>query len=404
MGFGKRAIYYLKRKKAKTAILFLVLLITESMILCTGTILRASEETIGELKEKTESKVVAEIKSEDQRITEENLARIKNIEQVKTVNREANMRAFPSGFQVLSESQSKNVENQQVRLEAYDDLELDGGFADGQIRLVEGTLPQKADEVVINQFLASFNQCEIGDKLTIKAESGETFQGIISGYFLSGVERNQGKEMSAVYRIENTIYGKTEFVSQMQDVPGYESVSIYLKDPEAMEEVGQSISKILGDKADLTRSDTLFQQMKQPLEQVIRIVLLMLYLTIGTAIIVVTLLLCMWTRSRKNEVAVYISMGEHKFSIFMQMVLESLVVFMLSTLMSTAIGRFLAQGLKGILFAEGSTAQTVQINIQLIDIGFLIAAGSGILLFAVAISLLPVLRANPKDTLSEMEG
>lgn len=404
MGFGKRAIYYLKRKKAKTAILFFVLLITESMILCTGTILRASEETIGELKEKTESKVVAEIKSEDQRITEENLARIKNIEQVKMVNREANMRAFPSGFQVLSESQSKNVENQQVRLEAYDDLELDGGFADGQIRLVEGTLPQKADEVVINQFLASFNQCEIGDKLTIKAESGETFQGIISGYFLSGVERNQGKEMSAVYRIENTIYGKTEFVSQMQDVPGYESVSIYLKDPEAMEEVGQSISKILGDKADLTRSDTLFQQMKQPLEQVIRIVLLMLYLTIGTAIIVVTLLLCMWTRSRKNEVAVYISMGEHKFSIFMQMVLESLVVFMLSTLMSTAIGRFLAQGLKGILFAEGSTAQTVQINIQLIDIGFLIAAGSGILLFAVAISLLPVLRANPKDTLSEMEG
>ena len=404
MGFGKRAIYYLKRKKAKKAILFFVLLITESMILCTGTILRASEETIGELKEKTESKVVAEIKSEDQRITEENLARIKNIEQVKTVNREANMRAFPSGFQVLSESQSKNVENQQVRLEAYDDLELDGGFADGQIRLVEGTLPQKADEVVINQFLASFNQCEIGDKLTIKAESGETFQGIISGYFLSGVERNQGKEMSAVYRIENTIYGKTEFVSQMQDVPGYESVSIYLKDPEAMEEVGQSISKILGDKADLTRSDTLFQQMKQPLEQVIRIVLLMLYLTIGTAIIVVTLLLCMWTRSRKNEVAVYISMGEHKFSIFMQMVLESLVVFMLSTLMSTAIGRFLAQGLKGILFAEGSTAQTVQINIQLIDIGFLIAAGSGILLFAVAISLLPVLRANPKDTLSEMEG
>ena len=404
MGFGKRAIYYLKRKKAKTAILFLVLLITESMILCTGTILRASEETIGELKEKTESKVVAEIKSEDQRITEEDLARIKNIEQVKTVNREANMRAFPSGFQVLSESQSKNVENQQVRLEAYDDLELDGGFADGQIRLVEGTLPQKADEVVINQFLASFNQCEIGDKLTIKAESGETFQGIISGYFLSGVERNQGKEMSAVYRIENTIYWKTEFVSQMQDVPGYESVSIYLKDPEAMEEVGQSISKILGDKADLTRSDTLFQQMKQPLEQVIRIVLLMLYLTIGTATIVVTLLLCMWTRSRKNEVAVYISMGEHKFSIFMQMVLESLVVFMLSTLMSTAIGRFLAQGLKGILFAEGSTAQTVQINIQLIDIGFLIAAGSGILLFAVAISLLPVLRANPKDTKSEMEG
>ena len=38
MGFGKRAVRYLMRKKPKTIILFLVLLITESMILCTGTI------------------------------------------------------------------------------------------------------------------------------------------------------------------------------------------------------------------------------------------------------------------------------------------------------------------------------------------------------------------------------
>ena len=404
MGFGKRAIYYLKRKKAKTAILFLVLLITESMILCTGTILRASEETIGELKEKTESKVVAEIKSEDQRITEEDLARIKNIEQVKTVNREANMRAFPSGFQVLSESQSKNVENQQVRLEAYDDLELDGGFADGQIRLVEGTLPQKADEVVIKQFLASFNQCEIGDKLTIKAESGETFQGIISGYFLSGVERNQGKEMSAVYRIENTIYGKPELITQIQDISGYESVSVYLKDPESMETVGQSITGILGDKAELTKSDTLFQQMKQPLEQAIRIVQLMQYLAIGTGMIVVTLLLCMWMRSRKKEVAVYISLGERKSSIFMQMMLESLLVFVASTLFAVVAGNFLAKWLKTILFAGENAMETLQINIQSVDIGLLAAVGGGILLLAVGISLIPVLGKNPKDTLSEMEG
>lgn len=58
MGFGKRAVRYLMRKKAKTIILFLVLLITESMILCTGTILRASEESISALKKRPKARLL----------------------------------------------------------------------------------------------------------------------------------------------------------------------------------------------------------------------------------------------------------------------------------------------------------------------------------------------------------
>ena len=404
MGFGKRAVRYLMRKKPKTIILFLVLLITESMILCTGTILRASEESISALKEKTKSKIVAEIVNEKDFITESDLRKIKSLEQVKEVNREAKIKVYPSGFQVLSNSQSTDPENQQVQLIAYDDLGLDGAFADEQVRLIEGTLPEKDNEVVVNQFLATQNQWEIGDTITFQTNSGMSMQAIISGYYLSGTERNQAKEMSAVYRIENTIYGKPELITQIQDISGYESVSVYLKDPESMEAVGQSITGILGDKAELTKSDTLFQQMKQPLEQAIRIVQLMQYLTIGTGMIVVTLLLCMWMRSRKKEVAVYISLGERKSFIFMQMMLESLLVFVASTLFAVAAGNFLAKWLKTILFAGENSMETLQINIQSVDIGLLVAVGGGILLLAVGISLIPVLGKNPKDTLSEMEG
>ena len=166
MGFGKRAFRYLMRKKAKTIILFLVLLITESMILCTGTILRASEESIDTLKEKTKSKIVAEIVNEKEFITESDLRKIINLDQVKEVNREAKIKVYPSGFQVLSNSQSTDPENQQVQLIAYDDLEFDGAFADEQVRLIKGTLPKKNNEVVVNQFLVTQNQLEIGDTIT----------------------------------------------------------------------------------------------------------------------------------------------------------------------------------------------------------------------------------------------
>ena len=392
MGFSKRAVRYLIRKKAKTIILFLVLLITEAMILCTGTILRASEESIGTLMEKTKSKIIAEIVNEKVLITESDLHKIKSLDQVKAVNREAKIEAYPSGFQVLSNSQSTDPDNQQVQLITYDDLELDGAFADEQVRLIEGTLPEENNEVVVNQFLAAQNQWEIGDTITFQTDSGTAVQGSISGYYLSGTERKQAKEMNAVYRIENTVYGKPELISKMQDIFGYESVSVYLKDPETMEDVGQSIMGILGDKAELTKSDTLFQQMKQPLEQAVRIVRLMQYLT------------CMWMRSRKKEVAVYISLGERKSFIFMQMMLESLLVFVASTLFAVVAGNFLAKWLKTILFAGENSMETLQINIQSVDIGLLVAVGGEILLLAVGISLLPVLGKNPKDTLSEMEG
>lgn len=404
MGYVRRAIRYLMRKKVKTIILFLILLITESMILCTGTILRASEESINALKEKTKSKIVAEIINEKKLITDADIRKIKNLEQVKEVNREIKIKLFPYEFQVVSSSQSTAQENSQVQLIAYDDLELDSAFADEQIRLIEGKLPQKDDEVVINQFLATQNQLAIGDTITLQTDSGMIVKGSISGYYLSGTERNQAKEMSSVYRIENTVYGKTELVSYIRDVSGYESISVYLREPESMEDTGKSIMDILGDKAELTKADTLFQQMKQPLEQVIRIVRLMLYLTIGTAIIVVTLLLCMWMRSRKKEVAVYISLGEQKASIFMQMLVESFFVFVISTLFAIVSGDFLAKWLKTMLLSEENLMRTLQINLQPIDIGGVLAAGSGILLFAVGVSLIPVLKKNPKDTLSEMEG
>ena len=404
MGYVRRAIRYLMRKKVKTIILFLILLITESMILCTGTILRASEESISTLKEKTKSKIVAEIINEKKLITDTDIRKIKSLEQVKEVNRETKIKLFPYEFQVVSSSQSTAQENGQVQLIAYDDLELDSAFADEQIRLIEGKLPQKDDEVVVNQFLATQNQLAIGDTITLQTDSGMIVKANISGYYLSGTERNQAKEMNSVYRIENTIYGKTELVSNIQDVSGYESISVYLREPESMEDTGESIKDILGDKAELTKADTLFQQMKQPLEQVNRIVCLMLYLTIGTAIIVVTLLLCMWMRSRKKEVAVYISLGEQKASIFMQMLVESFLVFVISTLFAIVSGDFLAKWLKTMLFSGENLMQALQINLQPIDIGGVLAAGSGILLFAVGVSLIPVLKKNPKDTLSEMEG
>lgn len=405
MEFYKRAIRYLARKRSKTAILFLVLFVAETMILCTVTILRASEEAKSSLQEKTKSKVIAEISDKDHLITTEDINAIFNFDGVKDINKMAKSQCCPVGFRLYTGNQDSTKENSQAQVVSYDSLSADGPFAEGQIRLIKGDFPEDKNEIVVNQNLAEMNQWELGDTVLLKNDAGEKINAVISGLYLSGTESKQTKSTLAVYRIENTIYGMPELALKLQRQKGFESASVYVKNPEQLTSIEQHISRKLGKKVELTKSDALYRQMEQPLKQVVRVVKLMLILTIGTAAIVITLLLCMWMRARKKETAVYISLGENKGTIFLQILLEGLLVFFMATVISVLSGNYMAEALKKLLFTENQISSVpLEIGIRVADIGWLAVAGAGILLIAVGISLIPILLANPKDTLSEMEG
>lgn len=405
MEFYKRAIRYLARKRSKTAILFLVLFVAETMILCTVTILRASEEAKSSLQEKTKSKVIADISDKDHLITTEDINAIFNFDGVKDINKMAKSQGYPVGFRLYTGNQDSTKENSQAQVVSYDSLSADGPFAEGQIRLIKGDFPDYKNEIVVNQNLAEMNQWELGDTVLLKNDAGEEINAVISGLYLSGTESKQTQSTLAVYRIENTIYGMPELALKLQGQKGFESASVYVKNPEQLTSIEQQISRKLGKKVELTKSDALYRQMEQPLKQVVRVVKLMLILTIGTAAIVITLLLCMWMRARKKETAVYISLGENKATIFLQILLEGLLVFFMATVISVLSGNYMAGALKKLLFTENQISSVpLEIGIRIADVGWLAVAGAGILLIAVGISLIPILLANPKDTLSEMEG
>ena len=86
MAFYQLAFRYLKRKRAKTVLLFFVLLIVSSMILSTNMILRATADSKTAIGEKTKAKVVMGILKEDDRITLDDVEWIKDLEEVSTVN------------------------------------------------------------------------------------------------------------------------------------------------------------------------------------------------------------------------------------------------------------------------------------------------------------------------------
>ena len=281
---------------------------------------------------------------------------------------------------------------------------MDGPFAEKQLRLVEGKFPTQTKEILIDKLLAEYNQLSIGESITIENDRGKEITGQISGIFSSGSEEKQGKNVAAIYRIENQIYVEMELFQELFEEKSYNSVAFYVSDPAKLQDLEIRIMDTLGEKCEITKADMLYQQMKAPLEQISRVVKLMFGLTVGTSVVIVTLLLSMWMRARKREIAVYISLGESKRTIYLQCITESIIVFSGAILGALALGNIAANSLKQILLKGQENAIDFQLSLQSHDVGMMILIGGIILIMAIGISLLPVLRAKPKEILAEMEG
>lgn len=233
MKFYQLGFRYLQRKKGKTILLLIVLILVNSMILGTSMILRTTNESKQAMQEKTNSKIVAEITSKDSKITENEVNKIE----------------------------------------------------------------------------------------TLEAE--------------------------------------------------FEKLCVYSKRPEKLDVLETSLQKIFGNDVELSTSDTLYQQMSAPLEQISKVANLMLVLTLVTGTVVVSLLLCMWMRTRQKEVAIFMSLGKTKSEIFLQTLLEAGSVFTLSVLGATAIGKLFSGVLQNVITGSETVTENLKVVLQIQDIGML---------------------------------
>ena len=400
MPFYRRAFLYLIRKRAKSLLLLLIFLLVNSMILSTNMILHAAERTEAAMQEKTKAKVVCEITDTANEITDKEAEKIENLANVTSVNRMGQQSAYLTDLTPVTASDSAEPDNQKVSLLSFDDMETDSPFEDQSYRLTGGQLigTDTRYSAVVNAGFAEANGLQIGGKISLETEDGKTVTVEIIGEYLAGNENRQEKSTLAVYRVENQIYIDNTAYLELFGDRGFYKVSAYTGQPDLLDLLAGKIQDILQDKADVTTSDALYQQMKAPLIQITRVVELMRMLTFITGTVVVSLLLCMWMRTRQKEMAVFLSMGEQKFTIFLQALLEAAV------LGACGFGLLVAEGLQSILFTSVTEDISLQVSLQFADIVLLLGIGSIVVAAAVMISLVPVIRANPKDILSRMEG
>lgn len=405
MAFYQRAFRYVQRKKSKSILLFSCFLIISTMVLCATMILQTAQATSRSMQAKTGSKLVLEDLRGENDISAETLTQISNLPQVKGLNRLATGTAYPANFSLVTLSASAETSNSTATLHTADNTELDGPFAQEKYRLLEGTpITETQNGILIDSILAQVNQLKLGDQLTFNTGTGATASGTIIGTFFSGIERTQDASTNAAYRIENQIFVDHALFETLFGVGGFSSVSVYTSNPENLNNLYQQTKPLLNDTTSITTSDTLYRQMQAPLSQVTHITLLMLVLIVATAVIVTSLLLCMWMRMRTREMAILISMGISKIDLWGQVATESLVIFLFSTLGAVAFNGLVFPKIMQHIFSADSVTAIADAHLQIQHILFLLLLGSAIVLVAVGISILPILRSNPRDTLSKMEG
>ena len=405
MKFYQLAFRYLCRKKSKTFILLLVLLFINSMILGSYMILHATEDSRITMQEKMGTKAVLEVKGSDRFITENEVRKIRDMDGVISVNRMADSAVYPVNFNPITNSDSEDENNWKVTLLSYDELERDSAFSDLRYRLMKGDMITEGSGkgAVINFALADANGLEIGDEMEVGTETGSVINVKIIGVFVAGSERNQMDTLPAVNRIENQIFIDNESYTGLFDYAGYRKIAVYTKKPDQIDVLVQELKDFLGSRVEITTADILYRQLEVPLNRIVRVMKLMLVFTLAAGVTITSILLCMWMRSRKREIAVFISMGKKKTDILMQVFMETAAVFCLSVFGACVIGSGMAGIMKELLMKE-NTAVLLSVSLQAGDIAAMFFAGGCIAVIAVCISLLPILRANPKDILSKMEG
>ena len=394
-----RASKYLYRKKRKAILLLLLFLVINVMVSGTLAIRASSLRLAEELRKNSEGKIMLESLDRQSGFEEQDLQEIMAVENINWINRISETSCLSSQLLPVA----GNVDSEALfDVHGYDELEKDSPFAEHIYRIVEGYFPQSRDEIVINKYLAEKNGIQVGEKILLQSMEQQAVEAVVTGFFLVGDEERQTENVATVNRIENQLYAATDFVNTLSGRKNFINAVVYVNDPELLGNTSGILAEMYEGRAVISTMDNTFQRLSLTIGQTDRITFLILLLTILIGCAVAGLLLAMWTRGRKKEIAVLVSLGVSKGNIFLQMLSEELFLYGLAFIGAQVITILLLPVVGGRMeYLRGNSSM-----LQLSTGGMIasLCAGLAGVMILTGISVFPYMKKQVKEVLSEMEG
>ena len=219
---------------------------------------------------------------------------------------------------------------------------------------------------MISKDLAEKNNLKLGDAISLQSDNSVDIK-IIGIYEI--LKPDSPFENIVTYEVaENQIFIDLHTLQSLfGGVPvGFDSVIFYIYDPAQLDNIiseVKNLSSIDWQAFNVTTNNETYLEAADPLQKVQTLVTTMIIVIALVSVIILSLVLTMWGRSRIHETGIFLSLGIAKSKIIGQYLTEVLIIaifaFGLSYLTSNVVAKQLASGLLQQVTATSEEQKTV---------------------------------------------
>lgn len=456
----QRAWHFITRKKMKTLIMTVILILISSVILSGLAIKNATDQAASEIGKKVQSAFVLENNARYNLGTPRGAGTVKNkdIEQIAKLDgvtgsvrrmdalvdlKNAKQIRLPGGASDYDAKKEKEY-GEAVNFMGVNESAHELKFRTETFKLVAGRHITENDKfkVLVHEDFAKQNNLKIGSKLKVQAnpydpdnlqKSHESAEVEIIGIFSGKNSRKAAVRSELFENIFYTDLATTRKVNKVNlDNEIYQNVTFFAKDISTMGKVLEQAKKLPVDwkMYQLTKSEQELAGITSTLNGIYGLVFGVMVLGMVIGVGVLALVLFLWINERRKEVGVLLAIGVSKTKIVLQFCLEILMIFVVSFGLSYFTSKAVAQNIGNDLVAQASKNTTKEINQSLrggnfgadadssvstkmidhieVKVEPKLLVGTGIfgvivIIVSVLIAATPILKLKPKKLLMEME-
>lgn len=387
MGSIKRAFLYVTRKKGKTLLLFIILLVMATFVLTGLSIQKASEDAQLDLRRSLGGKfdilvdwenspyIVKENLQEEVdketgktstsflqystvQLTPDNISDIKAIPGVKhcSARQMDHLAPFEEFYLFPGTAGGDAKYKSHTKVSGVYSTEDDELFTGGTLALVKGRHISGGDShvAVISQDLAERSGLQIGDYITTHSYNteeqnftGEEIRVQIIGLFAPDAVEPFGELVTTYDKIQNRVFVDLQTSVEIDGNTanyGFSAVNVTVDDPQDLAQVMAAVKALSGiDWTAFTigTDNETYENAAAPLAALNKLVIALLFVIITVSAIILALILTLWTKTRIHETGVFLSVGIKKSAIIGQYLMEVLLIavlaFSLSYFTSSAV-------------------------------------------------------------------
>ena len=476
MNFMKRAILSMKKRIGTSLILMAVFLIVTNLVLAGFTIQNASKKAADAARKKLGADVTLSLDFDKlgqqaretgempnpPKLNMKEADQLAKSKYVKDYNYISNTFGISDGLKLVGASEgeeegkgkagmaavrggsSSGTEidmNASFMIEGVRKTALQESFKNGKSKIIDGkpiTEQMKDQNVALmEKRLAELNNLKVGDK--VKVQSGdkkETLEVEIIGIYETN-EQAMGQQAPPIMDPANKLYMPHSTMKKLEVDQGISSIQVvyFLKDPQNIEAFKKEAKKsdIDFNYFKLDAHDSLYKQMIGPIENIASTSQMIIYMVSIAGAIILGLIIMLSIKARRKEMGILLSIGEKKWKLMAQFVVEvaciAILAFGLSLTTGAKVSQFVGDNLLSseiataseekdnsqngsvMMVGAGGTPQNqnedpidkIDVSVTGEDLGKMGGIGLAIAILATLLPALSILRLNPKQILLKDE-